>query len=106
MTGTAIEINEMTTRELRHFSVNMEPQLDTDETLSGTPTVTEDSGNLTLTGKAVSTALLSISGVSVAIGQAVQFTVDAAESGSYTIVIVCGTSSGQTVDLELIVNVC
>lgn len=106
MSDTAIEINNMSTRELCHFSVNMEPKLDTGETLTGTPTITESSGNLTLTNKAVSTAILSISGTSVAIGQAVQFTADAAENGSYTVVVVCTTSSGQIKDLELIVNVC
>jgi len=99
MTSTAPQIQEMSASEVRHVAVDFSGKLDTGETLTGTPAVVEVTTTaLTITNKAVSTGVLSINSVSVPIGEAIQFTVDAATTGTYQIRITCGTSESQTVD--------
>jgi hypothetical protein len=105
MTSKAPQIHEMSTKEVRHVAVDMSGKLDTGETLTGTPIVTS-SDNQTITNKAVSTAELTINGATVAIGEAIQFTLDATATGLDTVYMKCGTSSGQTVDGEITVQVC
>jgi len=105
MTDTAPQIHSMSTEEVRHVAVDMSGKLDTGETLTGTPTVTSGS-NQTITNKAVSTAELTINGETVAAGLAVQFTLDATAESIDTVYIQCGTSASQTIDGEIIVNVC
>jgi len=107
MTSTAPQIQEMSASEVRHVAVDFSGKLDTGETLTGTPTVVEvTTTELTITNKAVSTGVLSINGVSVPIGEAIQFTVDAASSGFYEILITCGTSESQTIDAKIYLRVC
>jgi len=80
----------------RLVAVDLTSELDSGVLLTGTPTVTESTGTLTLTNKAVSTAALEINDKTVAIGKAVQFLVDAASASdgtTYTIAISVGTDS-------------
>ena len=106
MTSRALQVHSMSVNEVRNIAVDMQGKLDTGETLTGTPAVTEQTTtDLTITNKAVNTAALTINRTSVAIGKAIQFTVDpAAESdGRYTIYFSCSTSAGQTVDGEVVI---
>ena len=105
MTSTAPQVHSMSTEEVRHVAVDMSGKLDTGETLTGTPIITSGS-NQTITSKVVSTTELTINSATVAIGQAVQFTLDATAKSVDTVYIKCGTSSSQTVDGEITVNVC
>lgn len=107
MTDTAPQIHEMSTSETRAVAVSMVGKLDGGETLTGTPTVTEVSTTeMTLASKAVNTAALSINGATVAIGNAIQFTVVCPTPGHYSVRVECGTSESQTIDGLVRVIVC
>ena len=89
--------------ETRFHAVSFVGKLDSGETLTGTPTVTEiDTAHLTITSKAVNSAALTINGQSVAIGQAVQCKV--VSNGSmvadeeYSILVRCSTTAGQVLN--------
>ncbi len=108
MRSTAREIREITTDEVRVVSVSFLGKLDTGELLTGTPTVTAEAGaGLTLSNKTVNSEAVTINSVSHAIGQAVQFKVDAtaATDGEWTIDITCATDNGQTVFGRVTVDV-
>ena len=79
----------------RHFAVSFVGQLDLDEYLSGTPTVAEQTtSDLTIANRAVSTEVLVINGVEVAVGKAVQFTVTGQQAAtSYSVKITAATDS-------------
>lgn len=95
---TVREVKVKHSGETRNAAVAMSGCLDSGETLTGTPTITDAANVLTLTNKAVSGATLTIDGVSVPAGEAVTFTVAGGTDGTlYTITITCGTSAGQTV---------
>lgn len=71
-------------------------QLDSGELLTGTPTVAEETtSDLTLANKAVNTAELTLNQATVAIGQAVQFSVSGQlrANSPYTITITVGTDA-------------
>ena len=71
--------------------------LEASETLTGTPTVTVSPTGPTLGSKIVNVAAIDVNGDTVAIGEAVQFTVTGGTAGvRYTITASCGTSSSQT----------
>lgn len=108
MTTRASDIESMSALEVRNVSVDMQGKLDEGETLTGTPTVTEATGDIALSNKQVNTSALTINDVAVAIGEAIQFTADPADDaeGVYTIYFSCGTSEGQTVDGELLLRIC
>jgi hypothetical protein len=100
--NTAPQQPTLAVGETRVVSVSFAGKLSDSETLTGTPTVTEQTTtDLTIANKAVSTAALTIDGETVAAGEAVQFSVSGqlAATGSYTIAITCGTTStpAQTV---------
>lgn len=80
------------------FAVDFTEILGTAETLSGTPTVTEPTGDLTLSAKAVNTAtVVDDEGNTIAIGKAVQFRCVGGTAGNdYTITVSCGTSESDT----------
>ena len=60
----------------RNVAVSFADMLDSSELLSGTPTIAEQTtSDLTLGSKLVSTAILTINSVSVAIAEAVQFNI-------------------------------
>lgn len=107
MTTRALQIESMSANEVRNVSVDMKGKLDVSETLSGTPTVTETTGDLALSSKQVNSAALEINRRTVAIGEAIQFTVDpdSDASGAYVVYVSCGTSGGQTIDGEVIIEV-
>lgn len=87
-------------------SIDYTSYLDSDETLSGTPTVTEvTTADLTLASKAVSSAALVILGRTVAIAKAVQFSVSGQQSGTtYRVRVSVATSASRTkvVDVLLV----
>jgi len=87
--------------------VDLRGKLDTGETLTGAPTVAEvTTTHLTLSNKIVNVAVVSINGQTVGIGLAVQFKVAGGTAGTvYTINIRCGTSAGQTVEENVVLNV-
>jgi len=76
-------------------SIDYTEHLDGAEVLTGTPTVTESSGNATLANKQVSSATYvdKDSGDTVAIGKAVQFSFTSATAATYTITITVSTDA-------------
>ena len=82
--------------ETNLFSVSFVGVLDSGESLTGTPTVTEvGTSDLTIENKVVSTTSLTINGKSVAAGKAVQFKVSgqAVANSPYTVKITVSTDS-------------
>lgn len=102
----ARETHQIYTGAVRNVAVDFTGLLDDGETLSGTPTVTDDSGEFVLSNKQVSTTALVIRGNTVAIGKAVQFTVDrnGAADGEYELDIVASTSAGQTLPASVTIE--
>lgn len=81
----------------RFASVDFHGQLDQGELLTGTPTVEDTAGVLTITNAKVSTEGLTINGSDAAPGEAVQFTVTGGVSGTtYSIKVTVSTDAGQT----------
>ena len=107
--SVAIETQFKKAAEERLVSVSLAGKLDSGELLTGTPTIVEvTTSDLTLANKAVSTAQLTISGRTVAIGQAVQFKVSGGTAGTtYTIRITVTTDStpAQTLVLDVVLKV-
>lgn len=86
--------------ETRNFATSFADELDSGESLTGTPTVEEQTtSDLTIENKAVNTVALTINGKTVAVGAAVQCKVSgqqaagSAATGSYTIKITVGTDA-------------
>jgi len=95
MTHTAIEIPAKTVSEVLNAAVSFIGKLESAELLTGTPTVAEvTTTDLALSNKVVSTAALTISGVVVASGKAVQFAVSGGVAGvTYAVNVSCTTDS-------------
>jgi len=98
MGNKAPQINEKTANEARNGAISFSGKLDSGELLTGTPTVVDCSPpspeTLVFTSIAVNTAILTINGESVPIGEAVQFKVTGGVAGiKYTIKATCGTDS-------------
>ena len=76
-------------------AIDGQEYLDSGELFTGTPTITEvTTTDLTLANKAVNTAALTILGQSVAIGQAIQFSVSGQSAATtYRIRCSCGTDA-------------
>jgi len=82
----ALQIPNKDTAGLRWASVSFVRMLDTNESLSGTPTVTEvDTADLTIANVANSTSEMEINGETVAAGKALRFTIDSGQAGFYTL---------------------
>lgn len=82
--------------ETQVVDVSFANKLKDSETLAGTPTVAEQTtSDLTIGNKVVSVAALTIDGETVAIGEAVQFSVSGfvVANSPYTIKVTCGTNS-------------
>lgn len=81
--------------DVEMVSIDYTDHLDSGELLTGTPTITEQTtSHLTLGNKAVSTAILTIKGRSVAVGAAVQFSVSGQQADtSYEIRVSVGTDA-------------
>jgi hypothetical protein len=99
MSGTAPQRHHMTTTEGRNFSVDYSPLLSASESLSGTPTLTPDSGDFVASNPQVNGAALLINGRTVAAGKAVIFHGVCAVAGEYRVKCQCDTDGSQT-DLE------
>ena len=94
--NTAPERPTLAVGETRNFAVSFVNILDSGESLTGTPTVAEETTtDLTLSNKAVNTVALTINGKTVAVGKAVQFRASGFKvSGSpYIIKITVGTTA-------------
>ncbi len=104
MASTAPQVHEITTEETRNISVDMTDLLDSGELLTGTPTIT---GNvaLTITNQQRNSSTLTINGRSVAVDNAVQFTLACSTTGLYVIEVQCGTDGSQTIEGYIKVNV-
>lgn len=94
-TVKAIQLNCQAEGETRLHAISFVGKLDSGELLTGTPTITEVTNSyLTITNKAVNTAVLTINGNSVAIGQAVQCLITGVQDGiTHEVKIVVGTDS-------------
>lgn len=80
-------------------SINYTAILDSSEVLTGVPTVSElTTSNLSLGNKLVNTATYTeaITGDTVAVGKAVQFTVTTSTAGSYVIRVTVSSDSTPT----------
>ena len=94
----APQINTKAVSAGRNGAISFSGQLDVGELLTGTPTV-EDCNppspeTLVFTSIAVNTAILTLNGESVPIGEAVQFHVTGGVAGTkYTIMAKCSTDS-------------
>ncbi len=96
MSITAKQIPCTSPNEVRLVAVDFQGKLDSGELLTGTPVVTEVStSDLTLANKAISTGALTIDGITVAIAEAVQFSVTGGTvaNSPYTIKVSIGTDS-------------
>lgn len=94
----AIQRPTKTASEVRNVAVSFSGKLDDGELLTGTPTVTEVSPSspqaLSFSNIAVNTAALTINGVTVPIGEAVQFSLSGGVANTaYTIKIAVGTDA-------------
>jgi len=99
-------IQSKTDGETRNVAVDFTAKLDSGELLTGTPTVTDASGDLTITNKAVNAEQLTINNKTVAVGKAVQFQVSGGSVGNnYPIVISVGTDSTPAQTLVEIVTI-
>jgi hypothetical protein len=99
-----------TVSERRNVAVSFAPMLDSGELLTGTPTIVEvTTSALTLSNKRVSTGALTIEGVPVLTGQAVQFDVSGGLAGAnYTIRITTisdATPQAQTIITNITLEV-
>ena len=104
MSHTAPQRPDTYQGEVRNVAVSFSGRLDTGELLTGTPTIVDISGDsptdLTISNKVVSTTSLTINGVTVPTGEAVQFTVTGQQSGkSYKILITVATDATPSQDL-------
>jgi len=111
--ATAPQVQCKTESDVRNVAVSFAELLDTGELLTGTPTIVEvTTSDLTLGSKVVNTAALTILGESVAIGQAVQFSVSGGDASTkrYTIKITATTDSSpaqtlvRNVELDVIAD--
>lgn len=102
--NTAPQIQCKTASETRNVAVGFLGKLDSGELLTGSPTVTDASGDLTIDNEAVSSSALTIDSVSHLTGQAVQFNVAGGAAGTtYTVKIVVATDGSPA--QSLIANV-
>ena len=90
----ATQIRSKGASETRNVAVSYADKLEASELLTGTPTITDSTGDLTLSNKIVSTGALTINGVSVAAGLAVTFTCAGGTANTtYDIRIQCATDA-------------
>ena len=93
MTIALTEIWSKGASEVRNAAISYVGKLDTDELLTGTPTVTATTG-VTIASASRNSTTMTIDGASVLANQAVTFRVSGGTAGSsYTITSTCGTDA-------------
>lgn len=101
MTSTAHQIQTMSAGETRLVSVDFSAKLDAGELLTGAVTTAISPSGPTISNAAVSTADLTINGVTVITGQAVQFKITGVAAGTdYAVTITVGTTSSPAETLQ------
>ena len=99
---------EMSAGGTDDVAISFADKLRGSELLTGTPTVVEvDTSDLTLSNKAISTAILTILGESTAIAAAVQFRMLAGTSvrGTYEILVTATTDTGRVIPVTYYVDI-
>jgi hypothetical protein len=104
MVTAARQIHTISTDELRNVSVDMSAMLADDEVITGAPSV-QCSADLVITNEQYNSAAIEINGETVAIGKAVQFTVESSVAGKYRIEVLANTSEGQVVEGAITLSV-
>jgi hypothetical protein len=104
MATAARQIHTISTDELRNVSVDMSAMLADDEVITGAPSI-QCSADLVITNEQYNSAAIDINGETVAIGKAVQFTVESTAPGKYRIEVLANTSEGQVVEGAITLNV-
>jgi hypothetical protein len=113
---TIQEIGLAAPGEVQVAAIDFTDRLDSDETLSGTPTAVvsqvsgaTDADGISTSSVAANTGIAEIDGEDVAIGKAVMFTVtcasDAASGSTYQILVTASTTEGQTLKERVRVRV-
>lgn len=93
MTVALTEIWSKGASEVRNAAISFVGKLDSDELLSGTPTVTATTG-ITIASASRNSTTMTIDGESVLASQAVTFRVSGGTAGSsYTITATCATDA-------------
>ena len=84
----------------REPAIDFTDELKSGETLTGTPTVTEATGNLTLSNKAVNVATYvdANTGATVAVGKAVQFDMTTSTAGTYEVSVKATGDDGTIIN--------
>ena len=84
-----------TASEVRNVSISFADVLDSGELLTGTPTVTEiTTSDLTFASETVNTGALTVNGLSVTAGQAIQFRVSGGSANvDYNVQLIAGTDA-------------
>lgn len=95
MTKSLPQIPCLSEGDVDMVAIDYTDWLDSGELLTGTPTAVEvTTEDLTLANKAVSTSSLTINGVTVATGKAVQFSVQGQQAGTlYTVRVTVSTDA-------------
>lgn len=101
---TAPQLREITTDEVRNFSVDFTDALDVGELLTGTPTI-ESAAAFVVTAVQINAAAMTINGRSVAAGCAVVFSASCPTRGKYHVDVLADTDADQTIEGRIVVNV-
>lgn len=101
MTQTAPQIPTKTESETLNGAISFVNRLDSGELLTGTPAITEiGTSDLTITNNVVNTAQLIINNETVAIGQAVQYSISGGNANTtYILSVSCGTDATPSQNL-------
>lgn len=108
MTSLAPQRCTMSAGEARLVSVDFTNKLDSGELLTGTVTTAVSPSGPTVSNAAVSTQALTINGVTVTIGQAVQFKITSVTAGeTYVVTMTVATNStpAETVQGAVVIKV-
>lgn len=95
----AKQVREKAASDDTPISVDFSATLDSGDTLTGTPTITEvTTSDLTLANKTVNASAVVVNGVSRAAGQVIQFSCTGGDGGElYKIKMSCDTTNGRTI---------
>lgn len=99
MTLELAQVPVLSVGDVDKGAVDFSPYLDSGETITGTPTVADNdsTGHLTISGVAANASALTILGRTVAIGNAVQFTVSGQHAGTtYNLLVTAVTTASRT----------